>query len=90
MHIMIPDWYPGDHILIDTKHQPTAGRVIVGFFDEEPMARRLIRDGKNLLLVASNRHYPPIKWDQKKWIHVGIVAYCQRDMIKRYTGMQAD
>lgn len=44
--IMIPDWYPGDYILIDTKKKQKVGSIVVGFLDEEPMARRLVRDGK--------------------------------------------
>lgn len=84
--VMIPDWYPGDHLVIDTKHDARTGRVIAGFLDQEPMARRLVRDGKSMLLVSSNRNYPPIRWEEKKWIHVGIVVYAMRDMMKRYAG----
>ena len=88
--VMIPDWYPGDHIIIDNKPGPTAGKVIVGFLDEEPLARRLVRDGKNMLLVASNRHYAPLKWVKSKWVHVGVIVYVVRDMTKRYSGVEAE
>ncbi|MCK5713888.1 MAG: helix-turn-helix domain-containing protein, partial [Hyphomicrobiaceae bacterium] len=51
--IMIPNWYPGDYLVIDSKKKAKAGAVIVGFLDEEPIARRLVRDGRKLILVAS-------------------------------------
>jgi SOS-response transcriptional repressor LexA len=83
---MIPDWYPGELLITDTKHEPKPGRVIAGFFDGEPMARRLVRDGKNLLIVASNRHYPPIPFDETKWDHQGVVVYAVRELGSRYSG----
>ena len=55
---MIPDWYPGDLLITDTKYSAKAGRIIAGFYDGEPMARRLVRDGKKMLIVASNRNLP--------------------------------
>lgn len=84
--VMIPDWYPGDYLVIDTKHEPRAGRVVTGYLDQEPMARRLVRDGKSMLLVASNRNYPPVRWEESRWVHVGIIVYVMRDMMKRYSG----
>ena len=86
--VMIPDWYPGDVLVIDTKLEAKVGRVVVGFLDEEPIARRLVRDGKHLLLVASNRHYPPKEFDAEKWQHVGVVVYAFRAMVKRYMGLE--
>ncbi len=83
---MIPDWYPGDHLVIDTKPDAKTGRVIFGFLDDEPMARRLVRDGKSLILVASNRHYPPIPFEAKRWKHTGVVVQAVRSMGKRYAG----
>lgn len=83
---MIPDWYPGDLLVTDTKYKAKAGRVIAGFYDGEPMARRLVRDGKKLLIVASNRNYPPIPYDEKKWNHQGVVVYAVRELSSRYTG----
>jgi len=88
--IMIPDWYPGDHLIIDTKLEAKTGRVVVGYLDDEPVARRLVRDKKDLLLIASNRNYPPISFVEKKWIHVGVVAHVVRDMTKRYSGMEIE
>ena len=87
--VMIPDWYPGDYIVADTRKKPKAGRIVVGFLDQEPVARRLVRDGKNLILVASNRHFPPERFVESKWVHVGVVVYAYRDMMKRYTGPEA-
>jgi SOS-response transcriptional repressor LexA len=86
--IMIPDWYPGDYLIIDSKKRAKAGSVVVGFLDDEPIARRLVRDGKTLLLVASNRHYSPIRFVEKKWHHVGAIVYTFRDMGKRFMGME--
>jgi hypothetical protein len=43
-----------------------------------------------MLLVSSNRNYPPIRWEEKKWIHVGIVVYAMRDMMKRYAGQDEE
>ena len=88
--IMIPDWYPGDHLIVDRKHEPRAGRIVVGFLDQEPIARRLVRDGKNMLLVASNRNYPPIRFDESKWTHGGILVFAMRDMMKRYSGNEEE
>ena len=87
---MIPDWYPGDVLVADTKLEAKAGRVVAGFLDEEPMARRLVRDGKHMLLVASNRHYPPIEFDADRWQHVGVIVYAIRAMAKRYMGLDGD
>ena len=88
--VMIPDWYPGDYLIIDTKPEAKPGRVIVGFLDDEPVARRLVRDGKNLILVASNRNYPPMPYDPDHWIHVGVLVHAVRDMMTRYSGVEDD
>ena len=68
------------------RYQAKPGRVIAGFYDGEPMARRLVRDGKKLLIVASNRHYPPIPFEEDKWNHQGVVVYAVRELGSRYTG----
>ena len=86
--IMIPDWYPGDCLIIDTKHEPKAGWVVAGFLDGEPTTRRLVRDGKNLILVASNRNYPPVPFEPENWIHTGVVVHAVRSMMKRYSGQE--
>jgi SOS-response transcriptional repressor LexA len=83
---MIPDWYPGELLITDTKYEAKAGRVIAGFYDGEPMARRLVREGKMLLIVASNRNYPPIPFDPKRWNHQGVVVYAVRELSTRYMG----
>ena len=86
--IMIPDWYPGDYVVIDTGTKAKAGHIVAGFLDGEPMGRRLVREGKNLILVASNRHYSPLRFVEEKWVHVGIIVYTFRDMGKRFSGME--
>jgi len=86
--IMIPDWYPGDHLVIDSRKKAKAGSIIVGFLDEEPVARRLVRDGKKMILVASNRHYSPLQFVEEKWAHAGVIVYTFRDMGKRFSGME--
>jgi DNA polymerase V len=86
--IMIPDWYPGDILITDTKLEAKAGRVVAGFFEDEPMARRLVRDGKHLLLVASNRNYPPVPFETDQWEHVGVVVHAIRSLSKRYSGTE--
>jgi transcriptional regulator with XRE-family HTH domain len=83
-------WYPGDHLIIDTKLEAKVGRIVVGYLDDEPMARRLVRDKKDLLLIASNRNYPPVPFDEKKWFHVGVAGYVIRDMAKRYSGTELE
>jgi len=88
--IMIPDWYPGDYLIIDRKKQAKAGRIVVGFLDEEPTARRLERDGRKLVLVASNRHYSPLRFVESKWVHIGTLVYAFRDMGKRFAGMDGE
>ncbi|MDX1741818.1 MAG: helix-turn-helix domain-containing protein [Rhodothermales bacterium] len=87
---MIPDWYPGDHLIIDTKLEAKVGRIVVGYLDDEPMARRLVRDKKDLLLIASNRNYPPVPFVEGKWFHVGVAGYVVRDMAKRYSGTELE
>jgi transcriptional regulator with XRE-family HTH domain len=86
--IMIPDWYPGDYLVIDSREKAKAGAVIVGFLDQEPVARRLVRDGRKLILVASNRHYSPLRFVESKWWHAGNIVYVYRDVAKRYSGME--
>jgi transcriptional regulator with XRE-family HTH domain len=88
--IMIPDWYPGDHLIVDTKLEAKVGRIVLGYLEEEPMARRLVRDKKDLLLIASNRNYPPIPFVEQKWVHVGVVPHVVRDMSKRYSGTEVE
>ena len=88
--IMIPDWYPGDHLFVDGKLEAKAGRIVVGYLDGEPMARRLVRDKKDMLLIASNRNYPPVSFIEKNWVHVGVVVYAMRNMSKRYSGMETE
>jgi SOS-response transcriptional repressor LexA len=87
---MIPDWYPGDHLVIDTKLEAKVGRIVAGFLDQEPMARRLVRDKKDLLLIASNRNYPPVPFSDKNWMHVGVVPQVVREMSKRYSGTELE
>ena len=86
--IMIPHWYPGDHLVIDTKGKVKVGSVLDGFLDGVPTARRLVREGRKLILVASNHHYSPIRFVESKWIPFGTVVYTFRDMEKRFTGME--
>ncbi len=43
-----------------------SGGVIANFNDGNPMARKLVRNGKKVLIVASNRNYPPISFDNEK------------------------
>ena len=86
--IMIPNWYPGDYLVIDTKKKAKVGAIVVGFLDEAPVARRLVREGRKVILVASNRHYSPFRFVESKWVHVGNVVYTFRDMEKRFTGME--
>jgi transcriptional regulator with XRE-family HTH domain len=86
--VMIPDWYPGDHLIIDSRLEAKPGRVVVGYLDGEPMARRLVRDKKDLLLIASNRNYPPVPFDPDRWHHVGVAVHVVRDMAKRYSGTE--
>jgi DNA polymerase V len=88
--IMIPDWYPGDLLIIDSKLDAKAGRIVVGYLEGEPMARRLVRDGKSLLLVASNRNYPPIPFEPDSWVHVGVLLHAVRDLAKRYSGTEPE
>jgi SOS-response transcriptional repressor LexA len=88
--IMIPDWYPGDHLVVDSKLDAKTGRIVVGYLDEEPMARRLVRDKKDMLLIASNRNYPPVPFIEQNWHHVGVVVYAMRDMTKRYSGTEME
>jgi SOS-response transcriptional repressor LexA len=86
--IMIPDWYPGDYVVIDTGTKAKAGHIVAGFLDGEPVGRRLVREGKNLILVASNRHYSPLRFVESKWVHVGNIVYTFRDLGKRFSGME--
>ena len=87
---MIPDWYPGDHLVIDTKLEAHTGRIVVGYLDNVAMARRLVRDKKNLLLIASNRNYPPVPFVEENWKHVGVIVYAMRSMAKRYSGAEIE
>ena len=87
---MIPDWYPGDHLIIDTNQEAKPGRIVVGYLNNEPVARRLVHDKKDLLLIASNRNYPPIQFTEKNWINFGVAVHVVRDMGKRYSGAEIE
>jgi transcriptional regulator with XRE-family HTH domain len=86
--VMIPNWYPGDYLVIDSKGKVKVGSIVVGFLDGVPVARRLVREGRKLILVASNRHYSPLRFVESKWVPFGTVVYTFRDMEKRFTGME--
>jgi SOS-response transcriptional repressor LexA len=49
-----------------------------------------VRDKKDLLLIASNRNYPPIQFFENRWISVGVVVHVVRDMGKRYSGTETE
>ena len=57
---MIPDFYPGDLVFIDTAAaKPRPRQLVAGFnADGDPQIRQYVRDQGGERLVAGNRHYP--------------------------------
>lgn len=57
---MIPDFYPGDLVFIDTATtKPRARQLVAGFSVEgDPQIRQYVREQGEEKLVAGNRHYP--------------------------------
>jgi transcriptional regulator with XRE-family HTH domain len=57
---MIPDFYPGDLVVIDTKApKPRSRQLVAGYTaDGEPAVRRYVREGGEEKLFPGNRHYP--------------------------------
>lgn len=86
--LMIPDIYPGDLTVTDREAKPAAGKVIAGYLDGEPMMGRLIRHRGGLHIVPSNRRYPPMGFDPKRWDHRGIIIHSVRDLTVRYLGSE--
>jgi len=85
---MVPDFYPGDYILVDTKMTPAPRRVIVGFYEGDPLIRRLVKHGRHQLLIAANRTYPPMLFDPDEWQHYGVVINTTHNMLRPYIADQ--
>ena len=81
---MVPDWVPGDIVVCDCHLQPAPRRIIAGFHDGQGMVRRLVTHKKRKLLIASNRNYPPIEFNPKKWVHMGCIIHAFRDLTHDY------
>lgn len=83
---MVPDWYPGDLILIDKQLPPTVGAIAAGFYHHAPRIGRLTRIHNQLVLVASNLNYPPISLDLEdgSWNHLGCVIRSFRNLESFY------
>jgi transcriptional regulator with XRE-family HTH domain len=86
--MMIPFWNPGDMVVVDRTLEPKIGRVIVGFYEDEPLAGRLIKHNKNLFIAFSNLHYSPMPYNKRQWAHHGTVIYAFRDLLTRFVGME--
>ena len=85
---MVPDFYPGDYVLVDTNMKPTPERIIIGFHDDKPLIRRLTKHGRHRLLMASNRTYPPMLFEPDEWQHYGVVINATHNMIRPYVADQ--
>jgi transcriptional regulator with XRE-family HTH domain len=83
---MIPIYYPGDLLLIDSKRKAQPGKIIVGFHKGEGMVRRLVHEKKDLILTASNRRYPPQSFVWADWIHYGVLVWAFHATLSRYAG----
>ncbi len=57
---MIPDFYPGDLVFIDSAStKPRPRQLVAGFSSEgDPQIRQYVRQQGEEKLVAGNRHYP--------------------------------
>jgi hypothetical protein len=81
---MIPVYYPGDLLVIDSARKATPGKIIVGFHKGEGMVRRLVRENKHLLLEPSNRRYPVERFVRSKWEHYGVLVWVFHNTLSRY------
>jgi DNA polymerase V len=66
----------GDILVVDRALQAAAGRVVVAVLDGELTVKRLERRGRELLLVAENSRYEPIRvTDQTDFQVWGVVTH---------------
>lgn len=85
---MVPDWYPGDLLIIDQSVKPTMRQVVIGYLDGKAAIRRLVGRGDQKLLVASNRGYSPVLFDSDRWQHIGVVIYAVRNLRSNFFASQ--
>lgn len=52
---------PGDILVVDRSLKPTHNRIIIASLAGEFTVKRLVIDDKQILLVAENPKYPPIR-----------------------------
>jgi hypothetical protein len=57
---MIPDFYPGDLVFLDTRRtKPRPRQLVAGFsVDGDPQIRQFVREQGEEKLLPGNRHYP--------------------------------
>lgn len=62
---MIPDFYPGDLVFIDTRNtKPRPRQLVAGFsVDGDPQIRQFVREQGEEKLLPGNRHYPEQPYD---------------------------
>lgn len=66
----------GDILIIDKSEEPVNGSVAICFIDGEFTVKKLSVSDKGILLLPSNKKYPPIKIDSgSDFVIWGIVKY---------------
>ena len=69
--------HPGDLVLVERGRPVRHGDIIVAQTDGEWTMKYYFRNGKNILLKAANRKYPPLK-PKQELVMGGVVIACIR------------
>ncbi len=71
----------GDMLVVDRSLEARNDSIIVAVIDGEFTVKRLKKEGKNISLVAENRHYKPIKIKEEMEFEVwGVVTGVIQDL----------
>lgn len=74
--------HPGDLVLVERGRPIRQGDIIVAQVDGEWTMKYYFKNGKNILLKAANRKYPPLK-PRQELILGGVVIACIRKYVSR-------
>jgi DNA polymerase V len=67
--------HPGDILVVDRAIEPADNNVVIAVIDGELTVKRIAQRGRELFLVADNRHYPPLQIQEEMEFEIwGVVT----------------
>lgn len=73
---------PGDLVLVEKGKDPKHGDVVIAQVDGEWTMKYYIKQGREIILKAANKKYPPIK-PKEELVIGGVIVACIRKYAKR-------